>query len=191
MTTEDDFQRQLDENAANCQLRLIFADWLQDHDDPRADGYRAMGKLELYPVAIRMGIPHQDQVPWTRYPKDGEWDGDWRWLIGSDGNDGLARTWFNEHAPGALIPYPWFERVPKHPTGHYDSAWWRFSRDRHEMENRIAMAFIQLVPGVREPMVEERLQYKTHQQRIAEAIREREEREKLIPGYLKENEESE
>ena len=43
MTSEDDFQRALDANPSDHTLRMVFADWLQEHDDPRAAGYRALG----------------------------------------------------------------------------------------------------------------------------------------------------
>jgi uncharacterized protein (TIGR02996 family) len=48
MTTEDDFQRALDANSADHQTRLVFADWLQDRDDPRAEGYRALGLNQFH-----------------------------------------------------------------------------------------------------------------------------------------------
>ena len=43
MTTEDDFQAQLDAEPDNHTLRTIFADWLDDMGDPRGPGYRALG----------------------------------------------------------------------------------------------------------------------------------------------------
>ena len=43
VTTEDDFQRALDKNPDDWQTRLVFADWLEERDDPRAEGYRALG----------------------------------------------------------------------------------------------------------------------------------------------------
>lgn len=43
MTTEEDFQRMLDANSGDHATRLIFADWLQDRDDPRAEGMRVLG----------------------------------------------------------------------------------------------------------------------------------------------------
>ncbi len=52
MTTEDDFQRQLDEHPDDFQTRLVFADWLQDRDDPRAEGYRALGVNEMHPMLL-------------------------------------------------------------------------------------------------------------------------------------------
>jgi uncharacterized protein (TIGR02996 family) len=45
VTTEDDFQSALDKNPGDWQTRLVFADWLQEHEDPRAEGYRILGRL--------------------------------------------------------------------------------------------------------------------------------------------------
>lgn len=52
MTTEDDFQNALTATPDDWQTRLVFADWLQDRGDPRADGYRALGVLKLRPHAV-------------------------------------------------------------------------------------------------------------------------------------------
>jgi uncharacterized protein (TIGR02996 family) len=49
VTTEDDFQNQLDRHPEEHQTRLVFADWLEERGDPRAEGYRALGTLKLYP----------------------------------------------------------------------------------------------------------------------------------------------
>jgi uncharacterized protein (TIGR02996 family) len=43
MTTEDDFQRALDASPDDWQTRLVFADFLEERGDPRAEGYRALG----------------------------------------------------------------------------------------------------------------------------------------------------
>ena len=52
MTTEDDFQAALDAHPEDWQTRLVFADWLQERGDPRADGYRALGVLRLCPFGL-------------------------------------------------------------------------------------------------------------------------------------------
>lgn len=44
MTTEEDFQAALDKNPSDWQTRLVFADWLQERGDPRAEGYRVLGR---------------------------------------------------------------------------------------------------------------------------------------------------
>lgn len=48
MTTEDDFQAALDAHPEDWQTRLVFADWLEERDDPRAEGYRALGELRIH-----------------------------------------------------------------------------------------------------------------------------------------------
>lgn len=51
MTTEDDFHAALAANPDDWQTMLVFADWLDDRDDPRGPGYRALGRLERAPLA--------------------------------------------------------------------------------------------------------------------------------------------
>ena len=41
---EEAFQAYLDANPEDYLAREVFADWLQDRDDPRAEGYRALGQ---------------------------------------------------------------------------------------------------------------------------------------------------
>jgi uncharacterized protein (TIGR02996 family) len=50
VTTEEDFQAELDRNPDAHHTRLVFADWLQDRDDPRAAGYRELGRLRRCPA---------------------------------------------------------------------------------------------------------------------------------------------
>ena len=40
MTKEDDFQKALDAHPEDWQTRLVFADWLQERGDPRAEFLR-------------------------------------------------------------------------------------------------------------------------------------------------------
>jgi uncharacterized protein (TIGR02996 family) len=49
MTSEEDFQRALNRNPSDHLTRLVFADYLDELGDPRADGYRALGLLQLSP----------------------------------------------------------------------------------------------------------------------------------------------
>jgi uncharacterized protein (TIGR02996 family) len=55
VTTEDDFQNALDANPEDHQTRLVFADWLQERNDPRAEGIRALGVLQKYPMISNSG----------------------------------------------------------------------------------------------------------------------------------------
>lgn len=52
MTTEDDFQTALDAHPDDWQTRLVFADWLDERGDPRAEGYRALGRNEIHPMCM-------------------------------------------------------------------------------------------------------------------------------------------
>jgi len=82
MTTEDDFQAALDADPADWQTRLVFADWLEERGDVRAEGYRALGVLRK--------CPQRDHAT-----------GAWRWLgsgeqsdrhyLGADWHDALKR----------------------------------------------------------------------------------------------------
>jgi uncharacterized protein (TIGR02996 family) len=72
VTTEDDFQRQLDAHPDDAQTRLVFADWLEEHGDERAEGYRALGALrrnpQSYPLSTRRVWAYQwnhDEVWWA------------------------------------------------------------------------------------------------------------------------------
>lgn len=42
MTTATDFETQLDDNPTDWTLRSIYADWLEEHGNPRAESMRWM-----------------------------------------------------------------------------------------------------------------------------------------------------
>jgi uncharacterized protein (TIGR02996 family) len=49
MTDETAFQAALDAEPSNSGMRLVFADWLEEHGDWRAAGYRWMGEHHKWP----------------------------------------------------------------------------------------------------------------------------------------------
>src|SRR5262245_54586051 len=63
MTTEDDFQRTLDATPEDWQTRMVFADWLDERGDPRAAGYRALGKLTRRAMFCQMYSPDPVSKP--------------------------------------------------------------------------------------------------------------------------------
>jgi uncharacterized protein (TIGR02996 family) len=73
VTDEAAFQAALDKNPADHALRLVFADWLEEHADWRAAGYRHMGTHQRVP---QWYMRHRSAVP------------DWNWR--SQGDDDLA-----------------------------------------------------------------------------------------------------
>jgi uncharacterized protein (TIGR02996 family) len=52
VTTEEDFQARLDARPDDDTARLVYADWLEERGDPRAEGYRAMGARGMQPLGI-------------------------------------------------------------------------------------------------------------------------------------------
>lgn len=78
MTTEDDFQRALDAHPDDWQTRLVFADWLQERGDARAEGYRALGALRRVPAHhLYEPMSHVDWA-FSHGTTDGHPDWDWR-----------------------------------------------------------------------------------------------------------------
>jgi uncharacterized protein (TIGR02996 family) len=91
VTSEDDFQRQLDANPKDHHTRLVFADWLDERNDPRGPGYRALGRLRLWSLRLNNrswwsstggGIPTHNHLPrdWFAAVAGTEYSGEnWRW----------------------------------------------------------------------------------------------------------------
>jgi uncharacterized protein (TIGR02996 family) len=59
VTTEDDFQSALDKDPEDWQTRLVFADWLQEHNDLRAEGcgLKVVFSGHVCPLTSRSGVP--------------------------------------------------------------------------------------------------------------------------------------
>ena len=125
MTTEDDFNAALDANPKDWQTRLVYADWLQERGDPRAEGYRALGVLRKRPS--------------ERGADD--------WFIGSENAPiyGPGRRQTHLHAQ---LPPDWWSLV------RGGEAWspgkstntWRFFSSRRAAEDAQALAFAELPP---------------------------------------------
>jgi uncharacterized protein (TIGR02996 family) len=120
MTTEEDFQRALDREPDDWQTRLVFADWLQEHGDPRAEGYRALGLIARWPVSGKM--------------PDGT-----RYVLGnSDRARPKARKW-----KACIIPADWFALLV-HPREALPDLPWNYYTSRREAEDAAALAFAKL-----------------------------------------------
>ena len=94
MTTEDDFQAALDAHPDDWQTRLVFADWLEERGDPRADGYRALA-LNRYVLCDRYSGPPLEFLPHQAsriFLDKGEDSTGWEYTFPPD--------WFNVLPPG-------------------------------------------------------------------------------------------
>ena len=118
MTTEEDFHRHLDAHPDDHQTRQVFADFLEEQGDPRAAGYRALGKLQK--------TPEEDMdLHWfvsTQTPSGG---------LGAD-NQGQSRR----------LPHDWIQQIHS-PSGHL---YYRQRPTRRQIEDEAALGFSKLPP---------------------------------------------
>jgi uncharacterized protein (TIGR02996 family) len=148
VTTEDDFNAALDANPADWQTRLIFADWLQERNDPRAEGYRAIGMNRRSPYRVSEDPNVEHFAPLEKYPLMVGW--------GAGDNGTCAGAPFRT----AALPRDWFEAIafPRFelcdPDDLNDRAkWWRYFHTRRQAEDAAALAFGKLSPKRRAAML--------------------------------------
>lgn len=132
MTTEDDFQRAIDSDPQDWHTRLVFADWLDDHGDPRADGYRAIATQQRYPLEGKHGALNQPTWWWhcgvldNPSPTHNDVPPDWYALLPAQ--DGNNNFWPLHTATGGM-------------------------RTRRECENALALVFAQLPAARRDELL--------------------------------------
>jgi uncharacterized protein (TIGR02996 family) len=119
VTTEDDFQAAIDANPEDWQTRLVFADWLQERADPRADGYRTLGVLRRRAMACQMT------------------DGPLRFIFGT----AALRTQVHRAKWGdCLLPKEWFRVVAVSTACNTRATLWKYYVSRREAEDAAALA---------------------------------------------------
>ena len=126
MTTEDDFQRALDANPSDWQTRLVFADWLQERSDPRAEGYRALGALRLRPWHVG---------------KSASWRSSEMWAFAGP----TAAASLEAHGPCKLPNGDWYGHLrPSNQLAGWAADAWSYFCTRREAEDAAALAFAKL-----------------------------------------------
>jgi len=125
MTSEKEFQDQLDQHPDDHHTRMVFADWLEEQGDPRAEGYRALGVLGHSPYTLGKYNPKEKGYGWSNtnntnafYPINHKLPIDWFTIIKDTHNE-----------------YP-YQRLPQ---DH-----WRYHGSRQEADDQAAHAFSQL-----------------------------------------------
>jgi uncharacterized protein (TIGR02996 family) len=118
MHSEEDFQAALDASPADWQIRLVFADWLQEEGDPRAEAYRTLGNLRITPdmnFKIRYSCVSDDR--WHRNMED-----------------------------RSVLPQSWYYMMPTIPSegGKYCMARLRHDETRYIAETKVVTAFMEL-----------------------------------------------
>lgn len=121
MHTEDDFQRGLDADPFDWQLRLVFADWLDEQGDPRAAGYRELGRLRRNPLATK------DYRP--------------LWYFGTEGSTNTHSPDFMTKYGCCLLPDKWLGQIPSIVDNAVMFLYWRYNHTRRLIEDAAAHAF--------------------------------------------------
>lgn len=132
MTTEEDFQKALDANPHDHQTRMVFADWLEERGDPRAEGYRALGMLRRYPSYWKgshgYGRPLENP--------------NWSWGTRANPHTQEGNLYF--HNP-EILHNDWMCAIPHQVTttgyGEHDEEFWRHHHNRREADDAAALAF--------------------------------------------------
>lgn len=121
MNEEAGFHAALDANPEDHGVRLVLADWLQDRDDARAEGYRALVAIGFRPVEVSgiswLGTMRIESLFRNREPFD---------------------TY--TYRP-CLLPDDWFEAVAGEKT---TSGYWMEFDTRREAEDAAAIGFAKL-----------------------------------------------
>ena len=126
VTTEDDFQRALDAQPDDWQTRLVFADWLDEHGDPRAAGYRALVAIGKRAKACQMATGTDKPGPIN-------------YIFGSER---IRRPRLRAGNELCLIPQDWLKLFS---GSLYDvNPLWRHYNTRREAEDAAAVAFSKL-----------------------------------------------
>lgn len=120
MTTAADFHAALRADRDAHHARLVFADWLDERDDPRGPGYRALGMLGRRPAYCNTE-PTWFNAADTR-------------VGGREGPEDLPRDWF-------LLLEGWDDN-----DGTYWRDWAGSGDAQARAEDAAALAFARLPP---------------------------------------------
>jgi uncharacterized protein (TIGR02996 family) len=123
VTTEGDFHRAIDAQPDDWQTRLVFADWLQERGDPRAEGYRALVALGKRAKSVQMATGTGKLGPVN-------------FIFGSDRIRRAALRAGNELC---LIPQDWLKLFSG--SLYEVNPLWRHYHTRREAEDAAAVAF--------------------------------------------------
>lgn len=123
MTNEEDFQNELDRVPYSLHLRLVFADWLEEQEDERAAGYRAIAVLPCLPDN----------------------------LLGEINCPCYGRGAKSRPTSGGWLPPDWFDLVELRGKTTHFAPYYQYVNDvpRRELEDAVARAFSRL-PAARQ-----------------------------------------
>jgi uncharacterized protein (TIGR02996 family) len=129
MSEEDDFWKLLEEHPDDSHTRLVFADWLEERGDERAEGMRALGLMGVW----------ADVYSFSDGPT---------YCLGTQANNNwqVWSEWSRRQAH-LLLPSDWFVLIPE--WNRHDWRVWRYRSTRREMEGETSRLFQKLPPDRR------------------------------------------
>lgn len=126
MFDEEGFQRAIDADPTNATIRMVFADWLEEQGDPRAEGYRELARLNRVPVT------GGQEWNWPGYCS--EVFSDW---------GGAESVTHRQSAQIAAIPREWIEAHKEENERMKDgAAGWIVGETRREADDKAAIAYL-------------------------------------------------
>jgi uncharacterized protein (TIGR02996 family) len=129
VTTEDDFQAAIDAHPEDWQTRLVFADWLDERGDPRAEGYRALVAIGRRALPCRM-LSHEPGK-----------SGPIQYMFGSER---LSPDAPRVQYALCLIPADWLKLLKGSLYSSSRRPSWKHYHTRREAEDAAALAFARL-----------------------------------------------
>jgi uncharacterized protein (TIGR02996 family) len=124
------FWRAIEADPADSTVRLAFADYLSDRDDPREAGMRSLAAKGAQAINAR----ETGESPPLAFP--------YPFVFGTEDNESYNR-------PGGaflrcLLPDDWFRKVRQSKSVEWESSWWTYFKTRADAEDAAARAFLRL-----------------------------------------------
>lgn len=126
---ERPFRAAIDADPDDMVRRLVFADWLDEHNDPRADGFRALARLGVQPC--HWSARAFADLSTTEFPEAYWWTS--------------VRGEHDAWVP-YMLPDPWYHAVKRVCPEQWLAASWL---TRREAEDAAALAFVILPPDLK------------------------------------------
>jgi uncharacterized protein (TIGR02996 family) len=136
VTTEDDFRRGIDANPEDWQTLLVFSDWLRERNDPRADGYAALVRLQKRPRPDTHStiMPKKQQGDWFSWGK-----------VGTAGRMGRRGTTTAKERDPYALPPDWYDAASEfNQLPDWDAHAWSYFHTCSSALDAAALGFTKL-----------------------------------------------
>lgn len=143
MTSEQDFAKKLDLTPSDWQTRMVFADWLEEHGDPRAAGIRELGRRRIFPLFLPEDfyVPKGRSFLATRATNNND-------LARKKKHCNIPDAWFGAvltrlHGSSVMAEYNIYDDKPDYSYWY----WWVRFTTRAGLEDALALAYTEIPEG--------------------------------------------